>query len=193
VFDEDKLAWVNRHYLKASPPERLVSLSLPYLHERQMIAGSASSAALAWLLGIVPALAGSLERLSQIPDRLHTVFAFDAAAALSREDLRRELADAGARQVVAALAEVLADAPRLVDRETFRAAAGRVKERTGLKGRALFHPIRVALTGEPEGPELDLIVPAIERAVSLTPDDGLAAVTGCRERAAALWSELAKT
>ena len=31
VFDIDKLAWVNRHYLKAAAPERLARLSLPYL------------------------------------------------------------------------------------------------------------------------------------------------------------------
>ena len=29
----------------------------------------------------------------------------------------------------------------------------RVRERTGQKGKALFHPIRLALTGEPEGLE----------------------------------------
>ena len=57
--------------------------------------------------------------------------------------------------VVAALAEELATAPRLIDRETFRAAAARVRETTGQKGRALFHPIRLALTGRAEGPELD--------------------------------------
>ena len=44
----------------------------------------------------------------------------------------------------------------MLDRETFRAAVSRVKERTGQKGKALFHPIRLALTGEPEGLELDL-------------------------------------
>ena len=31
VFDEAKLAWVNRHYLKAATPDRLVALALPYL------------------------------------------------------------------------------------------------------------------------------------------------------------------
>jgi hypothetical protein len=72
---------------------------------------------------------------------------------------------------------------RLVDRETFRAAANRVKDKTAQKGKALFHPIRLILTGASEGPELDLIVPAIERAVGLP---GLANVISCKERAAAI-------
>ena len=60
----------------------------------------------------------------------------------------------------------LRNAGRL-DREAFRAVATRVKQRTGQKGKALFHPIRVALTGEAGGPELDLAVPAIDRGAEL--------------------------
>ena len=33
VFDEEKLAWVNRHYLKIADPARLAELSLPYFIE----------------------------------------------------------------------------------------------------------------------------------------------------------------
>jgi glutamyl/glutaminyl-tRNA synthetase len=116
---------------------------------------------------------------------MRTIFSYDAASALLHDDIRREFDDSGSREVVAALAQDLQNAPRLTTRDIFRAAANRVKEKTGKKGRALFHPIRVALTGTTEGPELDLIVPAIDRAVDLPPASGLAAVTGCRERAAA--------
>ena len=186
VFDEDKLAWVNRHYLKAADPARLVEVALPYLRERSMVVGDLSPAGRGWLEFAVPPLAGSLDRLSQIPDRLRTIFAFDATGSLGREEIRREFDEASARGVVAALAEVLADFGRLRDRELFRSAAALVRERTGLKGRALFHPIRVALTGESEGPELDLLVPAIDNAMDLTPADGLGPITGCRERAAAV-------
>ncbi|MCC7242020.1 MAG: hypothetical protein IT180_08860 [Acidobacteria bacterium] len=70
-----------------------------------------------------------------------------------------------------------------MDRETFRAVAARVRERTGQKGKALFHPVRVALTGAGEGPELDVVVPAIDRAAGLAPGSGLAPVISCRLRA----------
>ena len=33
VFDEEKLAWVNRHYLKLADPVRLAELSVPYFNE----------------------------------------------------------------------------------------------------------------------------------------------------------------
>jgi nondiscriminating glutamyl-tRNA synthetase len=192
VFDEDKLAWVNRHYLKAADPAALVELSLPFLRDRSMAVAVVSDAGHAWLQSIVPAIASSIDRLSQVPDRLHTIFSFDAANSLARADIRAELSSEGGRKVVAALAEDLLATSRLADREIFRAAANRVKEKSGQKGRALFHPIRVVLTGEAEGPELDLLVPAIDRATTLSPADGLQSVTGCRERAVAMNQLLAE-
>src|SRR4029453_4652175 len=33
VFDPEKLAWGNRHYLKAASPERLADLGVPFLQE----------------------------------------------------------------------------------------------------------------------------------------------------------------
>ncbi|MGE0040103.1 MAG: glutamate--tRNA ligase [Vicinamibacterales bacterium] len=190
VFDEAKLAWVNRHYLKAAPAARLVDLALPFLAREGFVTGAVSGAARAWLEQVVPATASSVDRLAQVPERMHTIFRHDPVAALARPDVGAELADPAARAVVAALAEDLAAAPALVDREAFRAAAARIRERTGQKGRALFHPIRVAITGEPDGPELDLIIPAIEQAAALPEGSGLHAVPGCRARAQAMLAAL---
>ncbi len=38
---------------------------------------------------------------------------------------------------------------------------------TGRKGRALYHPLRMALTGREQGPELKLLLPLIGRALAL--------------------------
>jgi glutamyl-tRNA synthetase/nondiscriminating glutamyl-tRNA synthetase len=184
VFDEDKLAWANRHYLKLTPPDRLAALAEPFLRERAQIAGELTPAARGWLEAVLPGMATSVDRLPQLADRLDTVFAFDAAATLTQEALAAELREPNATAVARALADELEHAPRLTTKETFRAAATRVKERTGQKGKALFHPIRLVLTGAGEGPELDLLVPAIDSAVELPLSSGLAPVTGCRERAA---------
>ena len=191
VFDEDKLAWVNRHYLKHANPAELVEESLPFLRAAGLVPGAVSEAGREWLQGIVPALAASIDRLSQLPERLHTVFAYNAAESLAQPAIQSELASSAGLAVVAALASELAASPRLTDRDTFRAVANRVKEKSGQKGRALFHPIRVVITGQAEGPELDLLVPAIDRAAMLSPADGLKPVLGVRERAEAMRDALA--
>jgi tetratricopeptide (TPR) repeat protein len=57
------------------------------------------------------------------------------------------------------------------------------------KGKALFHPIRLALTGEAEGMELDLAVPFIERGSTLDPSY-LRPILSAADRATAFFAEL---
>lgn len=49
------------------------------------------------------------------------------------------------------------------DEETWKLWTGAVKEKTGAKGRALFMPLRLALTGHEHGPELKNLLPLIGR------------------------------
>ena len=186
VFDPDKLSWVNRHYLKACDPARLVDLSLPYFTRAGWARGPVSTVAREFLASVVAPAAASVDCLEEVPDRLRFLFVYDAVAALADESVRAELVEPAAHDVVRALADELALTPRLMDREAFRALAGRVKDRTKQKGKGLFHPIRLALTGASSGMELDLAVPAIERGAELREGTGLTGVVGCRERAAAM-------
>jgi glutamyl/glutaminyl-tRNA synthetase len=119
-----------------------------------------------------------------VPGRLAAIFDYAPERTLADAVVAEEMRADAARSVVRALAEQLATAPRL-DRERFRAVANDVKVKTGHKARALFHPIRIALTGRAEGPELDLVIPAIDRGAELSPDAGLPRILGCRERATA--------
>jgi nondiscriminating glutamyl-tRNA synthetase len=188
VFDEEKLAWVNRHYLKAADPKRLAELAVPYFNEAG-IRMTPNREGLEFLAAAITMASASVDRLNQVPPRLALLFDYNAAATLADRHLRDEMQSNEARAVAMALAEETASAPRL-DREKFREIANRVKARTGQKGKALFHPIRVVLTGRAEGPELDLAVPAIDRGAELPPDAGLPKILGSRERAAAFVAAL---
>ena len=53
--------------------------------------------------------------------------------------------------------------PEPWDRETWKLWTGRLKETTGRKGRALFMPLRLALTGREQGPELADLLPLLGR------------------------------
>jgi glutamyl-tRNA synthetase len=53
------------------------------------------------------------------------------------------------------------------DENTWGALTKPVAEATGSKGRALFHPLRLALTGRGDGPELKKLLPLIGRARAL--------------------------
>ena len=179
VFDTDKLAWMSRQYMKELPASRLVRESLVYFGRAGFVTHG-TDAAVAYLETLLPLAVGSVDRLEEIPERIAFVFAWDAARAA---DLVR--AEPDGPRVVAAFAHEISGAGGL-DREAFRAAAGRVRETTGLKGRALFHPIRVALTSAESGPELDLAVPAIDRGARIPPGSGIERIRSCAERATAV-------
>jgi len=178
VFDEPKLAWINRHYLKAAPPDRIASAASTFLSGAGYLT-VVTDAALAYVATLLPMVVDSVDRLDQVPARLAFIFDWDEARAV--ELVRGE---DGAALAVRAMAEELADgAP---DREAFRAAVARVRARTGLKGRALLHPVRAAVTAAEAGPELDLAIPAIDRGARLPASIGVRPIRSSAERLAAV-------
>jgi glutamyl-tRNA synthetase/nondiscriminating glutamyl-tRNA synthetase len=189
VFDPGKLAWMNRHYMKEAAASRLAAESMRYFVARGYVKRRTDQS-VEYVSSILPMAVGSVDRLEEIPDRLRFVFEFDAAAAMSRDEVAGVLREPAAREVIAALAREI-EGP-LLDREAFRGMANRVKSATGQKGKALFHPIRVALTGESGGPELDLAVPAIDRGAAMPPQSGLAKIASSRERADAFARAIAQ-
>ncbi len=51
--------------------------------------------------------------------------------------------------------------------ERFKAIMNDVKAKTGAKGKDLFHPVRLALTGSHSGPEFDKLIPILEEGSKL--------------------------
>jgi glutamyl-tRNA synthetase len=182
VFDPEKLAWMNRHYMKAAAPARLAAETVRYFVRHGFIQ-QRTPEAMEYLSSLLPMAIGSVDRLEEVPDRVRFIFSYNADESLQRPDVASVLHEPGAREVIAALAGEITGA--MLDRDTFRAMAARVRDRTGQKGKALFHPIRAALTGETGGPELDLAVPAIERGAALPVAAKVPRVLSCRERAEA--------
>jgi nondiscriminating glutamyl-tRNA synthetase len=180
IFDVEKLAWMNRHYMKVAAPGRIAAESMRYFIARGYVRRRTDEA-LEFVASLLPMAVGSVDRLEEVPDRLQFLFEYDPVAALQQADVAHVLEQRGARDVILALPEAIQGS--LADKEAFRAAAARVRELTGMKGKALFHPIRVALTGSDGGPELDLAVPAIDRGGALTPGASVRKIIGCKERA----------
>ena len=167
---------------------RLAQLSLPYFNKAGMHM-SPNDQGVQFLASAMSMASASVDRLNQIPARLGFLFDYSPDRALEDAGVRGEMTTEAARAVVDALAEELASAPRL-DRERFRAVANQVKAKTGQKAKALFHPIRIMLTGRAEGPELDLAVPAIDAGAALPESAGIPKILGNRERAAAFAGSL---
>ena len=92
---------------------------------------------------------GNLEKFSDIADWRRVVF-----GEIEPEKLEPAFRDAA----IAALP------PEPLDESSWGMWTQALKQATGLKGKALFHPLRLALTGRESGPELARLMPLIGRA-----------------------------
>ncbi|MBZ0273325.1 glutamate--tRNA ligase [bacterium] len=82
---------------------------------------------------------------------------FRPGAVTLDDDAAQAIADDTAPAVLAAFGDALADSNEL-DADGFRAVAKAVAARTGARGRALYMPLRAALTGRTHGPDLPAII-----------------------------------
>jgi hypothetical protein len=97
---------------------------------------------------------------------LKPVFTYDAAQILQSPEAHCVLARYAARDVVRHLALLLLDdAPFTSDR--FKEVVAALKEKLELRGRDLFHPIRLTLAGRAGEGELDRVILLVDEAAAL--------------------------
>src|SRR4051812_8074181 len=84
VFDMEKLYWLNRHYIKESPPERIREAVSAFLSRAGLLGQPAADAPAfrLWLSKVSDLLVPSVSRLDELPDRAGLIFRYDPAAAL---------------------------------------------------------------------------------------------------------------
>lgn len=160
VFDVHKLYFFNRHYLKECVPSRAVEWAGAFLRQEGLLE-EMDAAVRQWLGLVVEAFLPGLDHLSQISQKAPQLWSFEAEKAVQDEGVRQVLSLPGAARVVEELRNQLSLEERDVVRE-WSSIVQSVKAASGQKGRKLFHPIRVALTGKDSGPELDKLVPIFE-------------------------------
>ena len=74
VFDMEKLYWLNRHYIKKSPPERIEQLAEPYFVKAGLLPENPDERTRAWFGKVVALLAPSVNKLDELPERAGLIF-----------------------------------------------------------------------------------------------------------------------
>ncbi len=163
----EKLYWLNRHYIKQSPPERIERLAEPYFVHAGLLPENPDEKLRAWFAKVVALLAPSVDRLDQLPERAGLIFGYDAAAAIAAPDNAEVLAAPKTSDVLAVFTQQVESDPSPMAAERFKTIMNEVKAKTGAKGKDLFHPVRIALTGSHSGPEFDKLIPILEEGAQL--------------------------
>lgn len=135
IFETERIKAYNKEAIAASPNERLLTLA-------GIEAPNADE-----LIGAIKASAETVADMA----RLISPFISDATP---DEEALAILNEPYAKSVILAFSSELKHAPLEIDKEAYDAVIAKVKAATNEKGKRLFMPIRLALTGQGEGIEL---------------------------------------
>jgi len=156
-WDAAKLAWVNAHYLKALPEERLAELVAAQLLRRGIAAAS------------VPAVSRVIalfkDRCSTTVDLADWVQMYFADVAPSAEDLATHVTDA-VKPALPTLADKLSSIEW--NKITIAAAIKETLAAHGLKMPQLAHAVRVLVCGRPQTPSIDAVLELFSREIVIT-------------------------
>lgn len=149
IFDMTKLNWMNGYYIRNLEINKLEDLAIPYLKERNFDTEDREK-----ISKILSLIQESIEYLAQIPEKVEPFFqevihpSDGQAIALASRD--------SSQKIYWAFLRYLLNFDRL-DAETFCKIMKLVQKETGIMGKDLWMPIRVALTGTVHGSELPKI------------------------------------
>ncbi|ETT53809.1 glutamate--tRNA ligase [Paenibacillus sp. FSL P4-0338] len=159
VFDTNKLAHLNNHYIKHADPKRIAALAIPHLQKAGRLPEVLSQEQQSWAESLVAlyqeqmTAASDIVALSELFFRSHLELETEAAGVLAEAQVPEVLS--------AFLAKVEAaedfSAPHMA------VLIKEVQKETGHKGKALFMPIRVALTGQMHGRDLNATIALLGR------------------------------
>jgi glutamyl/glutaminyl-tRNA synthetase len=177
-FDFEQLRRSNHAWLERADLDRLVALALPYYQRVHWLPQEVSEPVRLWLRDLIRAVLPGLDFLSLLPPRTRLVFDYQPENYLRVPESRQTMEREGAREVMRAFGQRMLEDSWLTP-ERFRQILEDLKRETPWRGRSLYHPIRVMLTGLPFGPKLDDLLLLIERGAEL---DLPVRIKSCRER-----------
>ncbi|NHN35116.1 glutamate--tRNA ligase [Paenibacillus agricola] len=155
VFDMDKLNWMNNHYMKKTDLSRVVELCLPHLQKAGWLADSLSGQEQEWVNRLVALNQDRMQFAAEIVS-LSEIF-FQEEVTYEDEEAKAILAEAYAPIVIRGFLDEVQRAEAF-EAEHIPAMLKAVQKATGYKGKPLFMSIRVALTGQVHGPDLNVTV-----------------------------------
>lgn len=158
VFDMDKLKWLNGHYIRQSSSDRITPLAIPYLQEAGLLEKELDEKRREWVQGVVKAVQNKIDTLSEIPE--HAAVFFPGPIEIEGEKAKAAVEEEHVPQVMELLVKKLEEMEEL-NTPNVKEALKAITKELGLGGKKVFMPIRIALTGRTQGPELHDLIPLI--------------------------------
>ncbi len=155
VFDVNKLKWMNGHYIREASIDRITQLSIPYLLDSGYISNDDINNRYEWIEMMVESLKDKISILSEIPEKAELFFRDEII--LENQECEEILKGQQIPILVNTLIEKISSIKDL-NPQTSKAIFKEIQKEKGIKGKNLFMPVRIMLTGQMHGPDLMKII-----------------------------------
>jgi hypothetical protein len=137
------------------------------LREHEWLSADPTAGQISWCERAAAILGGHVADGAALGELLGLVFHYDAQEIVSKVESHVALSRYAAREVLRELALLVLDGGA-VNSERFSEIITRLKATMELRGRELFHPIRLALAGRAGEGELDRVILLLDEAAGLS-------------------------
>ncbi len=155
VFDRNKLNWMNAHYIKQLPLAELVENLIPYLVEANYLKVTEVAEKKEWLEKVGELLRDRLDYFGQAPQELKDIL--DDGFCIEDDQALSLLKDESASRLFLALVKKITASNKL-DQTTAKTILKEIQKEEKIKGKALYMPTRIMITGEMHGPDLTILM-----------------------------------
>ncbi|ADU96474.1 glutamate--tRNA ligase [Thermovibrio ammonificans] len=153
VFDTTKLNWMNQVYIRNYPIEKLTELVIPYLEKAGF---NLSEFDKQWLQKVVEVTREYFTVLADAPEYME-VFLKDQFEV--EPEAKKFIEESPDRlRVIELFYEKVKELQEELTSETFKKLVKEIGKELGVKGKNLFMPVRIGLTGRTSGVELPVLV-----------------------------------
>lgn len=165
VFDMDKLRWINGIYIRKSPVEKLVKMALPYIEKAGILPNDPGHEDRERVTLAVTALREHLVTMKDIVSYLQDFSRENIT--LENEEAKAVLREDTVPQVMQAFRNKLAALPEVTP-ESIKILLKAIGKELKLGGKQVYMPVRIAITGQMHGPELNFLIPLIGKELVLS-------------------------
>jgi nondiscriminating glutamyl-tRNA synthetase len=148
VFNIEKLNWMNAEYIKSYNVNKLAELSEPFLSNAGYFISDKTKTK-----RVVEAVKTYISKLDEIPAQAEIYYSSNFNFTDEQKTL---LSGENTIKVLSVLISKI-ESLNEITLDNFKPVVKDLQKETGVKGKELFGPIRLALTGLEHGPELGLI------------------------------------
>ena len=150
-FDNNKLTWINNQYIKAQPLERIVNLALPFFVKEGVATQEEVDNNRAWFEKLISLYQPQMSYGAEIVELTKQFFIEEIKFDEEELEILKQDTTVAVFEDFLEKLEVAGD----FTSESIKTLIKTIQKDTGVKGKNLFMPIRIASTGSMHGPELN--------------------------------------